>query len=314
MSAKPNYFKLGLFVIFSTVLFIVLIVIFGSGMFFQEKIYFETYFNTSISGLSVGSIVEDMGVRKGVVERIAFVTDVYDIPEGKDREKYYNYVMAICSAAVTKEQRPDLETIEADLERIISKGFRLQLASNIVTGKAYLEGEYLNPDRFPVLEIAWEPKYHYIPSAPGNLSTFRKSLDDILYKFSKVETEKIAKALNNVLDNINTAVVDSDIPQVSAEVKNLFAEARQTNRNLNALLKSPQADREQANIAKAVIELNKVLERIDMLIATQQPQIERSLENFRQTSRNVKDLSGDIKKNPSTLIFSKPPPESEVLR
>ena len=55
MSLKANYFKLGLFVIGAIVAGVVVLVIIGSGRWFQPKLTIETYFNESVQGLDIGS-------------------------------------------------------------------------------------------------------------------------------------------------------------------------------------------------------------------------------------------------------------------
>ena len=70
MSTKPHYFRIGIFVILALALVVAAVVVFGAGLLAQDKMYFETYFDESITGLSVGSPVEFRGVRIGQVETI----------------------------------------------------------------------------------------------------------------------------------------------------------------------------------------------------------------------------------------------------
>ena len=70
MSEKANYFKIGLFFIISAILIVTAVVVWGAGLFAKNKVYFETYFNSSVTGLDVGSSVELMGVKIGRVENI----------------------------------------------------------------------------------------------------------------------------------------------------------------------------------------------------------------------------------------------------
>ena len=44
MATKPNYFKLGLFILIAIFMLVAGIVLFGSGVFAKEKIFFESYF------------------------------------------------------------------------------------------------------------------------------------------------------------------------------------------------------------------------------------------------------------------------------
>lgn len=361
MSMKPNYFKIGVFVIVAFVLILVAVVIFGSGLFVEEKLYFETYFNGSVSGLNIGAPIELRGVRMGQVEKITFARNEYEIQVGtEDYFKYGTYVMVL--ASVDKENLPALtsEEREKNLNQLISQGFRVRLASNLLTGQAYLQGDYIDPNRYPVLEVPWEPKNYYVSSAPGEFTTMKQSVDRILNKLEKIDTEEIGNLIEQLLVSVNKAIDDADVPgisngiqrlvananqaigdadvlgissgiqslvanadqaiddvnvpSISNEIISLFAEARQTNQHLQKLLKSPEAESQMSNIAVMVAQLNKTLLRIDKLVLTQTPQIEQTLEDLREVSANLKELTGSLKQYPSQLIFSQPPSKSEILK
>jgi phospholipid/cholesterol/gamma-HCH transport system substrate-binding protein/paraquat-inducible protein B len=160
---------------------------------------------------------------------------------------------------------------------MITQGLRLRLNSEILTGIAYLEADYLDPNRFPVLEIAWEPKHLYIPSAPSVLSTLEDSLDRIFSRLEKIDTEKIGLALQDILVSLDRALRDANLPEVMKQ-------------------------------------LNETLYRINRLIATRKPEIEQTLENLKEISANLADLTETLKQHPSELIFSQPPPKSEALK
>jgi phospholipid/cholesterol/gamma-HCH transport system substrate-binding protein/paraquat-inducible protein B len=81
---------------------------------------------------------------------------------------------------------------------------------------------------------------------------------------------------------------------------------------LKKLLAREKTDPQMANVAKMIAQLNQTLHRIDKLIVSQTPQIEQAMENLRQVSANLRELTENLKKHPSELIFSQPPPESEV--
>ena len=79
MSQKANYFKLGLFVIGAIAAGIIVLVIIGSGRWFQKRIVIETYFNESVQGLDVGSKLKVRGVAIGEVTRIGFTYNRYQL-------------------------------------------------------------------------------------------------------------------------------------------------------------------------------------------------------------------------------------------
>jgi len=113
---------------------------------------------------------------------------------------------------------------------------------------------------------------------------------------------------------LGRSITDANVVGLAQEVRNLFAEARVTNTHLQELLARPDKDKELANVAVMVDELNTTLRRVNLLIATQAPRIESTLENFKKISSDVKDLSESLKRSPSDLLLSAPPRESELLK
>ena len=89
MSQKANYFKLGLFVIGAIAAGILVLVIIGSGRWFERKVIIETYFKESVQGLDLGSKLKYRGVTIGEVTRISFTYTRYqlDLPITQ-RERY----------------------------------------------------------------------------------------------------------------------------------------------------------------------------------------------------------------------------------
>jgi ABC-type transporter Mla subunit MlaD len=338
MGTKPNYFKIGVFVIVAVVLTVAAVIVFGGGLFAQKEIYFETYFDESVSGLNVGAPMEYRGVRMGNVDNITFVPGEYEFPLGSEEFfKYQHLVVVVVS--VERETLPamTLEERMANLRRLIAGGLRVRLATNILTGQAYLQGDYLDPKRFPVLEVPWKPKRPYVPSAPGAFSTLKHSVDEILFKLEKVDTERIGDLIEQILASVLQAVDDANVPElsggiqnlvatskqaiedakvsaVSSEITHLFAEARATNQRLQKLIASEKSKGQTTNVAEVVAQLNTTLRRIDKLVADQRPQVDEALENLRRISANLEELTENLKKQPSELIFSQPPPKSEVLK
>ena len=339
MSNKPNYFVIGLFVIVSFILILAAVVVFGSGLFEKEKVYFESYFDGPVSGLNIGAPIENRGVRIGQVEKITFSRNVYDIPYGSEEYfKYGNHVIVL--SAVDEENLPEA-TVEERLKTFserVSRGLRVKLASNLLTGLAYLDADNVDPNRFPVMEVPWKAKHLYLPSAPGGFATIKHSLDKILAKLETIDTEKIGDSIEELLVSANKAVDDANIPGISSRIQTLLAdadqaitdvntpaisnelvslltEARQTNQNLQQLLSRPKkTDSQMANIAVLVANLNQTLLRIDKLVSSESPQIDQTLENLRVISENLKDLTGSLKRDPSQIIFSQPPPQSEATK
>jgi len=193
----------------------------------------------------------------------------------------------------TKERTGDFtdEQREARLKIMEKQGLRLRLVSNILTGQAFLEGVFLDPKRFPVLDITWKPKYMYVPSAPGGISTMKDSVDKILVKLEEV-----------------------DITGLTEEIKGLFGELRQTNQQIQGLLTNPDPNAESTNLAQIMARLDNTLEELNLKIRTQGPEIDKFLRNLRAISDDIKELTAMLKEHPSEIIFSQPPKKSEIIK
>ncbi|MHC4759288.1 MAG: MlaD family protein [Planctomycetota bacterium] len=318
MTAKPNYFKIGLFILIAIILIVATIIIWGAGVFAKDKTYFETYFDSDVTGLVQGSSVQLRGVKIGQVERVEFVDEVYEMPADPSVfTKYERYVRVLCS--ITREETPKEKkrtTTEREerIKSMIDQGLRLRLSTNILTGQAFLEGTFLEPERFPALDIVWKPKETYVPSAPGAFSTMKDSVDRILAKLEEIDIQGVVRNLDELLISIRTAVDDANVPGMTNEIQGFFADARQTNKDLQDLLSSPDVDKRRANVAQILANLESTLDRIDKKLATESPQIDKILSNLREITDDIKELTENIKQHPSEIIFSQPPAKSEMIK
>ncbi len=228
MGRKPNYFTIGLFVIFAISLLMAAVVVFGAGMLERDERFFETYFDESITGLTLGAALEFRGVPIGKVETITFVAGAY--PSAKvDKQSipYGDFVRVVFSVPLKNMPEFAAEETDAVLDRMIEQGLRVRVNSNILTGQAYLEANYLDPNRFEVLEVPWVPINYYIPSAPSELTTMKESLDNILNSLQEIDVAGLVDTFQAVLDSLNGAISDADLGQVSLEMTSLLRESRQ---------------------------------------------------------------------------------------
>lgn len=312
MTEKPNFFKLGIFILTASALIVGGLILFGSGAFAKEKIYFETYFSDSVHGLARGSDVLISGVKIGVVEDVTFVRRSYDLPtDFAGISEYDQYIQVTCSALEEKLPTPQTQDRQRRLPIYVQRGLRLRMASNIITGQAYLEGVFLDPERFPAMEVPWKPLYDYIPSAPSAFSTIRNSVDQILAKLEQIEFKTITDNVNAVLETLNQAVLDANVKDLSAKAVAFIEELQQSNKDLQELIENPDPEKELDNIPVLVDNFNQTLSQLDQLITGETPEIREIIENIRQLSGNLNYLTEHLKDNPSELIFSAPPPKKE---
>lgn len=353
MSAQANSFKVGLFVIGALAAFVLLLLIVGSGRWFQPKTVIETYFNESVQGLDIGSKVKYRGVTVGEVTRIDFTYNKYQQDRAPAERQRYVLVEAtilgrlIGSRAGGEITRP--ETVHMEIE----KGLRIRIAPQGITGTSYLEIDYVDPKANPELPISWEPDHVYIPSAQSTFTQFFTAAGDVVEKLQHLDLEALATHLNRLLDTANdrVAAVDTakisdlstrvlskvdhkldqlDVERLSREGTALLAELRQSNQKLAAILDDPawkklpgdagaaaaQARRivEDPNLPKALAHLESTLSRLDRDVGGSEFDLRKTLDNLRQITDNLRDLTEDAKRNPARLFFGAPPPPAKGIQ
>ncbi len=228
MDAKPHYFRIGIFVLLAVILIVVAIILFGAGLFAQNKLYVESYFSESITGLSEGSQVEFRGVLVGRVEQIGFVGTFYRVePNTVAAVKYASYVRVVSGVLRSKLPEMDGQRAEAVLKRMVDRGLRVRVSTNILTEQAYLEIDFLDPSRFPVESVPWVPQYPVIPSAPSQLTTIKESLDKILGQMQEIDVKGLVNSLEKVFTSMNTAISEAGLAELSMEARDLIRVSRQ---------------------------------------------------------------------------------------
>ena len=149
-----------------------------------------------------------------------------------------------------------VEQIGESMRQMIARGLRVRITSNILTGQAYLEMNYLDPNRFPVEEVPWKPKYPVIPSAPGELTTIKDSIDKVLTQLQSIDVEGLASSLEKLFISLNTAITDADLAELSLEARALLQVGRQKMEDLEMDKINASAQEFLASLNQAVADAN----------------------------------------------------------
>ena len=346
MSQKANYFKLGLFVIGALVAGVLVLVIIGTGRWFERRITIETYFKESVQGLDIGSKLKYRGVTIGEVTKISFTYTKYqqDLPITQ-RERYVMVEAQLQPRLVGgRSAAGDLNSPEnAALE--VEKGLRLRLAPQGITGTSYLEMDYVEPPP-PTLPFNWTPTNVYIPSAPSTVTAIVNAAQDILERIHKLDVEAIVANVNKLLVTTNDRVADFDTKsltqraertlsklnstldnlqakKLSDEATGLLAELRKSNAELQKTLANPAWQKvpddtaaamarvkelvSDPKLTKTIANLDRIMGRFDRIFGTTDTDLATSIENLRQITDNLRDLTEETKRYPASVIFGAPP-------
>jgi phospholipid/cholesterol/gamma-HCH transport system substrate-binding protein len=254
---KANYFKVGIFVIGAVVLITVAVVTLGAGLIGRAEIYFETYFDESVSGLAVGSPVELRGVRVGEVTQIGFVSDMNDIPaDSEDQRRPGRYVRVVFAVSPKHLTEMPAEAHVVRWTEGIAHGLRVRLSSNIITGQSFLEGTYVDPQRHPAMEITWAPKYVHVPSVPSELTTLKDSIDKIFYRLEELDVEGLVKSMENLFVSLDQAVADARIEEISRAFRGAMTELQTKLNDLQLDEISLSAQNVLASVDRAITDAN----------------------------------------------------------
>ena len=226
MSVRAHYFRVGVFVLIGMGLIVAAAIVFGVGTLSPEDLFYaETYLSSSVQGLEVGSPVKLQGVQVGRVELITFADKIYEIdPAQLLRGRLVLVRMALTRDAMisrTDEQFADFG------KRMTDAGLRVRLASSGFTGIRYMEAEMLNPERYPPMQIDWEPEVLYVPSAPGVFSEIVDSIDALTMKLESIPFDKLSSEAEKLVHTLHTGVEDADIATLSGKAQRLLDNLQQ---------------------------------------------------------------------------------------
>lgn len=304
MSAKPDYFRIGVFVAGGIGILVAALLVFGAGQFFRPKITVETYIKGTVQGIDVGSPVKFRGVLIGKVTKIGLAFTEYDL---KETDGLYNYVVLFME--INREVFPNMftEDLTPLLNRGIEQGLRVRIEPQGITGLNYLEVDYYNPTRFPALWPPWKPHDYYIPSAPGELTSFLDSINGILHEVEKLNIGGISESGTELLQNLNKAVVGAQVDKVSSDLQTLIQDANGILQKSDIPALSSDARKFLGQLESTNRELRKILGNIEPATKLNPAQIRDLMSGLAATATNLEQLSNEVKKRPSLLLWGSPP-------
>jgi len=306
MSAKPDFFRIGLFIVGGVALLVAALLVFGGGQFFKPRLMLETYVGSSVQGIDIGSQVKFRGVLIGKVTNVSFVFTEYDL---KAEVGYSNYV--VINMQIDREVFPGMledDDLTPLLNRGIEQGLRVRIQPQGITGLNYLDIDYVDPERYPPFWPSWKPRYYYIPSAPGEITSFLDSINEILREVEKLNIGGLSESGAQLLANLNTAVSDLNVRKISEDLQKLVT-------NFDSTLSDAQLPALSADIRKFLTEveasnteLKKILKNIEPSTRLNSDQVNAIVSNLTTTTENLEQLSAEVKRRPSLILWGTPRP------
>lgn len=311
MKQKANYYRIGIFVIASLAIVSLFIIILGAGNLFQKKLILETYFDESIQGLDIGSIVKFRGVKVGTVKEITFVQDKYKLDSDNPNFSQGRYVLVKMAVKnfFNVNAKSDIDPI---VNHMIGNGLRVKLTSQGLTGTSYLEIDYLNKDSNEPLPISWEPLDVYVPSTKSTITKIGASMDEFLKKLDAADIENMARNLNTLVVTLDTSLKDANIGEMSTNVNALLTEIRQSNKELKKIIENPKMQDLPGKLNESLTLMSQSMNKLNNMLSNNNKDISVAVENFRIVTEDLREVSNNAKKYPSMLLFGEAPKSSEI--
>jgi phospholipid/cholesterol/gamma-HCH transport system substrate-binding protein/paraquat-inducible protein B len=305
MNNKSKHFKIGIFVIGSLILLLVFIILLGASVLFEKRILVETYFDESVHGLAVGSIVKYRGVSVGSIKSISFVHDEYKLELNSPEFNKGRYVLVTMSLQdIFKVSEKDLNLV---IQTMIEEGLRVKITSQGLTGTSYLEINYVDPVSNPAMVFSWKPKNIVIPSSRSTFTRIGASIDDLIQKIDRANIDKFIINLDKLITTIDKAVSDAQIEELSKNTNLLLVETRQTNQDIRKILGAQGMQKLPEKIEDTLGNINKSMNKLNQMLSTNQGEISSTVENLKVVSQDLREVSNNAKKYPSMLIFGDAP-------
>jgi len=289
-NSNPNYFRLGVFVLAAIGVLIAVVLIFGSGKFFKKSFYLETYIKQSVTGLDSGAAVRFRGVKIGQVTTIGLSGDTYEknLPFEK-RRQYVVVRMKIFGDEVTEDQ----------LAHFVKDNLRARVKSMGITGVNYIEFDFVpSATDVPPLTYSWEPEYPVIPSMPNQTDEIISGIEKFIASANEMNIDRTQKRLDEVLGSLNM--------MMAGDGKGNEGIIRSV-KDLNILLAriAQVTDKNELNILMR--ELMGAVVSLRQTVTSAQGDTSATLENIKQASENLNELSRIASQSPASLIWGEPP-------
>jgi phospholipid/cholesterol/gamma-HCH transport system substrate-binding protein/paraquat-inducible protein B len=291
-NSNPNYFRLGVFVLAAIGVLVAVILIFGSGKFFKKSFYLETYIKQSVTGLDSGAAVRFRGVKIGQVTTIVLSGDTYEknLPF-ENRRQYVVVRMKIFGDEVTEDQ----------LNHFIKDNLRARVKSMGITGVNYIELDFVSSAAdYPTLPYNWEPEYPVLPSMPNQTDEIISGIQKFIDSANQMNVESTQKKIDEVLVSLNTMMV-GDGKGNEGIVRSV--------KELNILLARIAKVTDKDELTILMRELVGAVASLRQTVTSVQGDTTATLENLKQTSENLNELSRIASQSPASLLWAEPPPK-----
>lgn len=331
-----TYFRVGVLILVALGLGIGFVLFLTANRPGQESVIVETYLRESVTGLDTGAPVRFRGVAVGRVTQIAIASVEY-------RDAAFTTLRDQASLILIRfsldSRRFGVPGTEANLRRLTDEGLRVRIATQGVTGVSYLEMDFVDVQRFPPLQVAWQPAHPILHPMPSTIAQVQTAAQGLLERLEGVPVEALLNDIGGLVAELrNQLSPEGGASGVLAEARATLGairgavegagvpaavvELRGVAEDLRRLIGSDEVRGAFVDVGRAAADLRTAIARLPAAIQGVEAAVRSAriatadtsadlaplLRDLRATAANLRDVTEALRRSPGQAVFGAPPP------
>ncbi|MCK4981979.1 MAG: MCE family protein [Victivallaceae bacterium] len=258
---QANKFRLGLFVLAGTVLFIAGLFVLGLEGLFVKKAHFVTLFPESVQGLTIGSPIKYKGVPIGTVSKISIQVEDKLIRVDMDIN------LSSFSAEKSIKNGDKMRLFRHFIRKEREKGLRCRLEYAGITGLKYIELDYFKvklPERLIAMPKLKKLSTIYVPSTPSALKDILKLINASLERIAKVDFEGLSNRLSDVLEGAEKIINGPKLLKAIDQMEEMSVNLNQSSKVLKDTLTPKKVKEIINNVDRILDKLHKISSNLEV--------------------------------------------------
>ena len=306
---------IGAFVLGAVLLAITAVVLIGSGRFLHRSYPFVLYFTGSVNGLRVGAPVKFRGVEVGSVK------DIRIRLEPEQSEHRIPVIIGVDPDKITS--LGGSETIlnsTAEYQSAIDGGLRGQLQTeSFVTGLLFVALDFFPGSSATFVHLPRTRKFHYreIPTEPSSTEKARLAVSEVLTKLAESDLVGLVDSAREAVSELHHLIGSPDLKLTIRSLGDVAGRVGEAAGNVSQLATGLDTSVSEltANLGQTSIKAGAMMDRAGLVLqhtdaafndAPVVYQLTRTLEEVAAAARSVRQLTGYLERNPSSVLFGKP--------
>lgn len=304
MGSKVNPTVIGAFVVGAVALVVVGVLLFGGGKFFQEKVPFVIFFDSSVQGLNVGAPVVFRGVQVG---QVAKVEALYDPKKTTIHVKVIVELVpgsVRVAEGVKRVTRGSQEAVEFLVQQGLRASLRIQ---NLVTSLLLVSLDFY-PDT-PIKRLGLDPTYPELPTVPTEVERLLDNARQAVTELEKLPLEALLSEMLGMLKRVNTLLEVPELKQTLVSLNDLVRATQQLLKNADGQV-TPLGSKlaAAADSARAALEATRVaMVDAQKLFRDVDGQVAPLASSAKETLTTARGTLGQAQKSLSTLTDAATP-------